>query len=669
MRKKITALLLTVMFIVSSLPVSVLADYGGNGTGGGNAGNIGAGQFSYDMTGYRMYLASKETGERVSDIVDWCVTNPITSGVFATGTKLDEGLTGKGNIHILGLGALKSVVGTAPSAPITFTGGHFVGNGVQFKNWILNGKSSLDESKVNVDFSSGYELQPSKEQTFPPDKGNEPVTSTEVYATLEAIALNYLDILYQLPHSEYNMSQYSAKAASGSTLQHLTNFINQAAAQNSLTSKQVQVYKAAVLLIYDNVVLPAVENYPVATEGTYGWYSDDVKTENESSVDIEADSSAGGSGNPNSGSLNSGDSEESLLGLPVVFAAEDANGQKVVNPYSIPLGNIIDLTYSNRTKFLFDTTGYGIELSKDLKGKPSIVQTASDNDLHLLVEPVFWVTPAHWYNYSYCSGHGSFYGTPTNYATWAMASYPSDSVDGIDGYCSIYGTSAVESNYKSAIGNALAQTMMLQRDFANIKAQAATSSYWPNSKLKDKTLGLAIHDYSLKIPTGIPTQHTWNGDPDPDEVPDPDKIPVEQGEPTEPGDPLTPDQWDNPEENPIGEPTQKNTTRTIKIVKVYQFEDKYGNLYHEATYHTDSNPGTITIQNEPEYKVAEYFTSPDYYEWVDLAVGEDGKYIPNGDGYTRTDGTSSAITPETPWSGSLFLAKKKTPASYGGGKF
>ena len=80
MRKKITALLLTVMFIVSSLPVSVLADYGGNGTGGGNAGNIGAGQFSYDMTGYRMYLASKETGERVSDIVDWCVTNPITSG-------------------------------------------------------------------------------------------------------------------------------------------------------------------------------------------------------------------------------------------------------------------------------------------------------------------------------------------------------------------------------------------------------------------------------------------------------------------------------------------------------------------------------------------------------------------------------------------------------------
>lgn len=651
MRKKITALLLTVMFIVSSLPVSVLADYGGNGTGGGNAGNIGAGQFSYDMTGYRMYLASKETGERVSDIVDWCVTNPITSGVFATGTKLDEGLTGKGNIHIVGLGDLKSIVGTMPQSPITFTGGRFVGNGVQFKNWILNGKSSLDESKVNVDFSSGYELQPSKEQTFPPDKGNEPITSTDVYATLEAIALNYLDTLYQLPHSEYNMSQYSAKAASGSTLQHLTNFINETAAQNALTSKQMQVYRAAVLLVYENVVLPAVDEYPVATEGTYGWYSSEVEKADSSSVEITG-GSGGIQGGFGTGSAIDSDGT-SELSLPVAFAAEE---KKKTDPYSMPLGRIINLA-TGQEKYIFDTTKYGIELSTGPDGKLSVVQTASDHDLYFMVEPIFWLKTAHWSSAtrSYCGGHSWFYGTPTNYAQWALAQTPSDPDDGFDGVCN--GATGSESWYRRQIGNSLAQCLVLEgSQFTGAKTITPPTVNndadfsWKNSDIANTKVGFALHAYYLKVQGGIPTQHTWNGDPEPGEVPDPDKIPVEQGEPTEPGDPITPEQWYDPENNPLGDPTRSNTTRTIKIVKVYQFEDKYGNLYHEVTYHTDGNPGTIAIQNEPGYKVAEYFTSPDYYEWVDLAVGEDGKFIKNGDAYTRNDGTSSAITPDTPWS-------------------
>ena len=242
MKRKLTAFLLAVIMIVSSVPFTAFADTsaGGNGTGGGLAGGItGSGTFSESQTGYRMYLASGKTGQRVSNIVDFCYTAPVTSGIYATGTKLDDGLTGRGNIYVLGMDILYQVIGSTPTYPIRYSGGTFVGNGDQFKQWILNGKDSLSESGVSVDVSAGY--KPSKEQTFPPDKGNEPITSTDVYATLEAIALNYLDTLYQLPHSEYNMSQYSAKAASGSTLQHLTNFINQAAAQNSLTAKQMQV--------------------------------------------------------------------------------------------------------------------------------------------------------------------------------------------------------------------------------------------------------------------------------------------------------------------------------------------------------------------------------------------------------------------------------------------
>ena len=560
-----------------------------------------------------------------------------------------------------------------PTTPIVFQGNTAVGQGLKFRSWLMGGLDTTLGTGVDVDTSSGYQFAPSRGQEFPPNGYGKPVDSTDVYSTLEAVAINYLDTLFKLPHSEYNMSQYSAKAASGSTLQHLTNFINQAAAQNSLTAKQVQVYRAAVLLVYEKVVLSAVEGYPTATEGSYGWYSDEVKEAADNAAgNIEDNGSAGGgsgmAGGSGSGSGFIGEWEdfssegdgESLMGLPVVFADGTGESGNVVEPMEIPLGNILSLSIGGN-KFLFDTTSYGIELSKDFSGVANIVMTCNDNNLYLMVEPVFWLVPEHygWRGSSRptrCGGHGvRFYGTPTNYAKWAMVYKNLNGTVGWDGYCSNNNPPTyTESNYKFALGLGITQSLVLQRDFAGYKAPALKSSgsFWSNAEVADTNnkVGVALQAYSLKMPKGLPPQRTWNGDPGPGEVPDPDKIPVEQGEPTEPGDPLTPDQWDNPEENPIGEPTQKNTTRTIKIVKVYQFEDKYGNLYHEATYHTDSNPGTITIQNEPEYKVAEYFTSPDYYEWVDLAVGEDGKYIPNGDGYTRTDGTSSAITPETPWS-------------------
>lgn len=665
MLKRLMAMFLMVMVVASSIPITSLAagdyiiDSNGNGTGGSST-NTGVGTMSYDQTGYRMYLAD-QNGKRVSDIVDIVNKEPVQGGVYATGTKLDGSYTGvTGNIYTFGFGDVASAISnkeytfSSPPYPIMFNTsiGQYQSQGLKFKSWLLNGHSSYSDSGVSVDVSGGYELQPSKEQTFPPDKGIEPITSTDAYSTIEAIALNYLDTLYQLPHPEYNMSQYSAKAASGSTLQHLTNFINETAAQNALTSKQMQVYRAAVLLVYENVVLPAVDEYPVATEGTYGWYSSEVEKADSSSVEITG-GSGGIQGGFGTGSAIDSDGT-SELSLPVAFAAEE---KKKTDPYSMPLGRIINLA-TGQEKYIFDTTKYGIELSTGPDGKLSVVQTASDHDLYFMVEPIFWLKTAHWSSATggYCGGHSWFYGTPTNYAQWALAQTSADPDDGFDGVCN--GHTGSESWYRRQIGNSLAQCLILEETMSftggkTVKAPQVNNDpdyNWKNSVLADKSNGYALHSYSLKIPTGIPTQHTWNGDPGPGEVPDPDKIPVEQGEPTEPGDPITPEQWYDPENNPLGDPTRSNTTRTIKIVKVYQFEDKYGNLYHEVTYHTDGNPGTIAIQNEPGYKVAEYFTSPDYYEWVDLAVGEDGKFIKNGDAYTRNDGTSSAITPDTPWS-------------------
>lgn len=263
MFKRLTALLLMVMVVVSSIPLTASAaganvDINAGGTGNSTTGNgSGGGSMSYDKTGYRFYLATSD-GKRVSRVVDLVYTAPGGS-TYCTGTKLDSGQTISGSEYALldiqntvGLinASLASDPETAgikfgvPAYPIRWVGGnsgYYVGEGTKFRSWIMGGLDTTLGTGVDVDTSSGYQFQPSRGQEFPPENNGEPITSTEVYATLEAIALNYLDTLYQLPHSEYNMSQYSAKAASGSTLQHLTNFIHETAAQNALTSKQMQV--------------------------------------------------------------------------------------------------------------------------------------------------------------------------------------------------------------------------------------------------------------------------------------------------------------------------------------------------------------------------------------------------------------------------------------------
>ena len=252
MIKRLTASFLILLVFLSSIPMTAFAsgDYiiGGNGNGGGGSStNTGVGSMSYDQTGYRMYLADKN-GNRVSDIVDFVDKEPVQGGVYKTGTKLD-GSSIKGSIFTVAFSTLASAISdkdykfSKPPYPIVYSNslGRYLSQGVAFKSWLLNGSDSYSDSGPSIDTSSGYQFQPSRGQEFPPENNGEPVTSTEVYATLEAIALNYLDTLYQLSHSEYNMSQYSEKAASGSTLQHLTNFINETAAQNALTSKQMKV--------------------------------------------------------------------------------------------------------------------------------------------------------------------------------------------------------------------------------------------------------------------------------------------------------------------------------------------------------------------------------------------------------------------------------------------
>lgn len=260
MFKRLTAFLLMATLIFSSIPLTASAagaNVNINAGGGGNSGSGGSstgGFMSYEKTGYRFYLATAD-GKRVSRVVDLVFT-PAGGSTYCTGTKLDSGLAIKGSEYALldmsdTISAINNSLASDPDTqgisfavpdyPIQWVVDHYIGKGTNFRSWIMGGLDTTLGSGVDVDFSNGYTIQPGKGQGFPPDKGDEPITSTDVYSTIEAIALNYIDTLYQFPHPEYNMSQYSAKAASGSTLQHLTNFINETAAQNALTDKQMQV--------------------------------------------------------------------------------------------------------------------------------------------------------------------------------------------------------------------------------------------------------------------------------------------------------------------------------------------------------------------------------------------------------------------------------------------
>ena len=95
MFKRLTALLLMVMVVVSSIPLTASAvganvDINASGTGNSTTGNgSGGGSMSYDKTGYRFYLATSD-GKRVSRVVDLIYTQGGGSSYWET-TKLDNG--------------------------------------------------------------------------------------------------------------------------------------------------------------------------------------------------------------------------------------------------------------------------------------------------------------------------------------------------------------------------------------------------------------------------------------------------------------------------------------------------------------------------------------------------------------------------------------------------
>lgn len=286
--------------------------------------------------------------------------------------------------------------------------------------------------------------------------------------------------------------------------------------------------------------------------------------------------------------------------LTPVYAAETDKDKATES------GNLLKiLDHKINNKFIFNITG--TEMYTNDKGEESIIVTACDNQLIVMVEPLFFVRPAKLNLKS--EANYIFFGTPTNYGQYMLAAKAAGQwYDG--GFGGHYGVC-----FNRLGKGCMYIDQVLELGNMTIKIPTNPGKKITHNELANKTLGYALHYYYCKggseLPA-IPTYDYYSTDPNPNPHPAPDPDPsryikLTKQELPEPGDPITPD---NPDPENKG---YLNTTRTIHIVKVYEYEDILGNRHHVKTTYRDNCPGTIYVEHEPDYKVVGHFSSDVYY--------------------------------------------------------
>ena len=135
--------------------------------------------------------------------------------------------------------------------------------------------------------------------------------------------------------------------------------------------------------------------------------------------------------------------------------------------------------------------------------------------------------------------------------------------------------------------------------------------------------------------------HTWDKDTYPDGTPGPapdpgsPSTPSNPGTPSDPGDPSDPSDPNNP-----GNP---NGGYNITIIKFYENNDE-----PESNFTREHNPGTILVEDEPLYKLVNWFYSPDRIDPPSQSTSYDETKVQalvTGDGSSET--TVNVVTPDT----------------------
>lgn len=272
--------------------------------------------------------------------------------------------------------------------------------------------------------------------------------------------------------------------------------------------------------------------------------------------------------------VDAGDFIDSIFNIS--YAASDSADLDSGNLFPI-------LNTSKNGNYIFKfTSGVTEEESSPGKGD-AITYTCWKNNYNIAVEPVYWFRPAK-VGHPEIHANAWFYGTPTNYAEWASAARKSGVFnDGGDG-----------GHYRNAVNKVGAGCLILNEpdddlvftdSSKNVTHVAAPTSPLSNEVLKDRSNGYAMHWYTFSGETGVPTYDKDIGDT-PHPAPDPT----------------------------IPDPTGDNYN--VNIVKVYDYQHEDGTVEHVTTTLKTQEPGWIQIQHEPTYKVIAYFTSNSLYNTV-----------------------------------------------------
>lgn len=632
-KQRIISLLLAILTVFTLLPIEAFA--GSTvwfvGASSGQGGGGGGGNWGYAKQGYRISIVDGKTGETVARKVDFVFGKIPSAGALYVNNKTESAravtyeediTTGEGML-ILDVGVIDN---RWPRWIISsMSGGQYTdenreSNGAAFNMWFMAGKATLGSggtgSKPPNSYTGGGSVGSSngvvdKKPSTKPKPGSGTGSGT---GTGNSVGGN-------------TGSSTSVRAEKDNQIRNSM----RAEYDKWIKAGKSNTYAADKAVAEGNRILQGLRNsFAYETDDLQHW-ADVVRTYG---AKLHAPDSAMGSMSiPKYSPTYEKLSDGSLL-FDIGYAAD--NGSHLTDKGKAY--KVMNLEYNGEFAFKFTN---GVIMSKDTDPNTgelveSVIATICDNDFRILVEPLIWFTPEK-YDGGRCDAFGeAFYGTPTNYGqfidyvtsrgAWSdgnakyKGKYTQKDRTGIGGnynfVCNFFGAYSLHLNEDLVFSSNPGKTVKAVQG----KTSATSSNCVRSIALGSNTDGYALFYYYGDpggwVPPRTQTYDPFEKDPNPDphKAPNPDPyyktpsgktpVPLTEGEPAHPK-----------EVPPSTDKGYKQITRTINIVKVYDIEHIDGTIEHVKTEARRWNPGTIAVNQEPDYKVIGYYTSPYYIGW------------------------------------------------------
>lgn len=540
--KRITSMLLVILMLTSSVPITSYATETG-GIGGINGGNTSGSvnnsndsrAWSNNEQGYRFYIIN-ENFERISEVYDFYFAKPTNISNIISTTRFDTGVSPSSMPSPQPISALASLSGSSVSEiPKAYANG--TGNGIKFRQWFLKnigyhagsggiggGLASTTGGGTLGGFTGS--LQPNAQEQAMITSGEayintgqyisfEGFTDTE-QAQIKSVMKYWVtadpsgDFSRLHTVMEYNRENFSTKVVTDQAvfLYTMGNICS--------TYKQTRGYSAAMVsyiaywLYMDNFNLLAKSNN-----------NQDILKQN---IPLAAAITPEYS-----------DEHSSIPGCPAITLLENTSA--------------------------FQVPGY---------------QTAAEalmDGCYLVVEPVTWLCMPVGTSYPSSRTYGSMGNLLTQWqGTDSYGFYGSSS--GKASLMNYHFTSCmtVDSTYTAVNGR-----QILQAPAAQVRTASATKA------LFSQGYGVAMHVYSAKD-FGVVGTSTYD-------------------------EPLGPTPGSAPDDSPTLKPEEKtDETKHANIVKFYEsYVD--GELDSKQSFTRETTPKTITIEDEIEYRLTDWYTS------------------------------------------------------------